>query len=76
MDFKILSGITDIENVAVTTSIRELERLEIKYGKGNWKKQKGFAKVQYDSGVIEIEEIHWYEAHGIGKFEFKVKEED
>jgi hypothetical protein len=74
VNFKILSGITDIENIAVTTSIRDLERLERKYGKGNWKKRKGFARVQFDDGYITIAELHWYEAHGIGQYEFKIKE--
>jgi len=53
--------------------IRELPRLNRQYGKGNWIKKKGISRVRLETGVILNAEIHWYEAHGIGKVEFKVK---
>jgi hypothetical protein len=31
------------------------------------------AKVQLDDGSIGRAEVHWYEAHGIGKKELKLK---
>ncbi len=34
---------------------------------------KGIAQVQLPNGTIRLAEIHWYEAHGIGKKEFKLK---
>lgn len=75
MDFNILSGITDIENIAVGSEIRDLQYLERKYGKGRWRKVKGIAKVKPDyMNKIYIAEIHWYEASGIGKFDFKIKD--
>jgi hypothetical protein len=34
---------------------------------------KGVASVRLPDGRIRIAEVHWYEAHGIGKKEFKLK---
>jgi len=73
VDFEIIGEITDIEIIAVGTRIRERARLQKKYGRGKWRKLKGIAQVQLANGMIRIAEIHWYEAHGIGKKEFKLK---
>jgi hypothetical protein len=74
MDFRILSGITHIENIAVGNSIRDLKRLIRDYGKGDWKKQKGIAKIETNEKFVVYAELHWYEAHGVGKFEFKISD--
>ncbi len=73
MDFEIVSEITDIETIAVSTGIRDRVRLRKFYGKGRWRKLKGIARVRLVNGAIWLAEIHWYEAHGIGKREFKLK---
>jgi hypothetical protein len=73
MDFEIVSEITDIETIAVGTGIRERARLRKFYGKGRWRKLKGIAQVRLADGAIRLAEIHWYEAHGIGKRDFKLK---
>ncbi|HEU0143368.1 MAG TPA: hypothetical protein VFQ47_01165 [Nitrososphaera sp.] len=73
MDFKIVSEITDIETIAAGTGIRDRARLRKLYGRGRWRKLKGVAKVHLKSGRIRLAEVHWYEAHGIGKREFKLK---
>ena len=73
MDFEIVSEITDVETIAAGTSVRDRARLRKQYGRGRWRKLKGVAKVRLLSGRIRLAEIHWYEAHGIGKREFKVK---
>ncbi len=73
MQFEILSNITRIETIAVSSSIRELERLRQTYGTGRWRKLKGLATIQLEDGTICNAELHWYEAHGIGKKEIKVK---
>lgn len=73
MDFEIVSEITDIETIAVGTGIRERARLRKFYGKGRWRKLKGIAQVRLANGAIRLAEIHWYEAHGIGKRDFKLK---
>jgi hypothetical protein len=73
MDFEIVSEITQIELIAVGSGIRDRKRLQKNYGKGRWRKLKGIATVRLDDGAIRLAELHWYEAHGIGKREFKLK---
>ena len=74
MRFEIVSDIDSIEVIAVGRSLRELQRLRKQYGSGRWRKMKGFATVRYmPVGPVRREEVHWYEAHGIGKREFKIK---
>ncbi len=73
MDFEIVSEITDIETIAAGTGVRDRARLRKQYGRGRWRKLKGVAKVRLLSGRIRLAEIHWYETHGIGKREFKLK---
>ena len=73
MDFQIIGEITDIEPIAVGRAIRDLARLRKHYGKGHWRKLKGIAIVRLADGTMHTAEIHWYEAHGIGKKELKIK---
>ena len=73
MDFELVSDITDIETIAAGTGVRDRARLRKQYGRGRWRKLKGVAKVRLKSGRIRLAEVHWYEAHGIGKREFKLK---
>jgi len=72
-EFEIVSKITDHETIAIGKSIRELSRLRKMYGRGRWRKMKGIAKVKLPDNTLHIAEIHWYDAHGIGKKEFKIK---
>jgi len=71
--FEIVGDITDIEVIAIGRSIRDLERLREQYGDGRWRKMKGFAIIQLSNGRVRKAEIHWYEAHGIGRKEYKRK---
>jgi hypothetical protein len=71
MDFEILSEITEIETIAEGRGIRELPQLRKRYGPGNWKK--GIATIKLLNGEIRRAELHWYEAHGIGKKTVKWK---
>jgi hypothetical protein len=73
MDFELVSDITDIETIAAGTGVRDRARLRKQYGRGRWRKLKGVANVRLLSGRIRLAEVHWYEAHGIGKREFKLK---
>jgi hypothetical protein len=73
VDFEIVGDIDEIEIIAVGTGIRDRARLHRQYGRGKWRKMKGVAQVQLPNGIIRVAEIHWYEAHGIGKKEFKLK---
>lgn len=73
MDFKIVGGIRSAEVIASGRGIRELRRLQKRYGRGRWRKMKGRAKVELVDGTFHTAEIHWYEAHGIGRKELKIK---
>jgi hypothetical protein len=73
MDFELLSGLAEIETMARGRGIRELPRLRRTYGSGDWRKMKGVARVRLRNGRIRIAELHWYEAHGIGRKEMKRK---
>jgi hypothetical protein len=72
-DFEILSEITGIEIIAVGSHIRDLRQLTETYGAGRWRKLKGIATIRLPNGRVRRAEIHWYEAHGIGKKDVKVK---
>ncbi len=71
--FEVISEITDIETIAVGHRIREVARLNREYGLGRWRKLKGVALIRLASGRVHRAELHWYEAHGIGKKEIKRK---
>jgi hypothetical protein len=73
MDFALAGDITNIETIAAGHGIRELSRLRRLYGKGYWRKMKGTARIRLGNGRIRLAELHWYEAHGIGKKELKRK---
>jgi hypothetical protein len=71
--FKILDRILDAETIASGSTIRERRRLRKLYGGRRWRKLKGTARVRLADGTICYAEVHWYEAHGIGSREFKIK---
>ena len=73
MYFEIVGEIAQIETVAKGSGIRELDRLQKMYGPGSWRKMKGIARIRLSAGRIRLAELHWYEAHGIGKKEMKRK---
>lgn len=73
MHFEILGDITDVETFAVGSAIREIARLRKHYGKGRWRKRKGIARIRLADGSAHVAELHWYEATGIGRKEFKIK---
>ena len=74
MDFRILGGIWNAETIAVGNAIREIRRLRRVYGPGRWRKRKGIARVELKNGAIRLAEVHWYEAHGVGRYELKIKD--
>lgn len=72
--FEIISEIDNVEIIAVASNIRDIEWLRKTYGSGRWRKLKGFARIRFlDDGEEFNAELHWYEAHGIGKVEMKIK---
>ena len=73
MTFEIIDQIVNIETIAVGNKIREIAKLRDKFGTGRWRKLKGETTVRLINGRIRRVEIHWYEAHGIGKRKMKIK---
>jgi len=73
VEFEIIGDIQEVEITAVSRSVRDRLRLRRKYGPGRWRKLKGIAHVRLRNGRIRLAELHWYEAHGIGKKDIKRK---
>ena len=73
MQFQIISEIVEVQSIATGREIRDLRRLQRLYGKGRWRKMKGVATIRLASGRIRRAELHWDEAHGIGRKELKRK---
>lgn len=73
MHFVIVGPVFHVETIATGRGIRELPRLRKQHGSGFWRKRKGEADIRLPDGGMRRAEIHWYEASGIGKFEFKIK---
>ena len=73
MDFEFVSDIEGVATIASGKGVRDRMRLRKLYGGARWRKLKGIAQVRLSSGRIRLAEVHWYEAHGVGKREFKLK---
>jgi hypothetical protein len=73
MHFEIIGEIKNIETIASGGRIRDIMRLRKQYGPAKWRKMKGFAKVRLEKGGVRNAEVHWYEAHSIGRKKFKIK---
>lgn len=73
MQFEILGEILEVETFAAGSGIREIARLRRIYGRGRWRKRKGIARIRLPNGSVHLAELHWYEATGIGRKEFKIK---
>jgi hypothetical protein len=73
MHFEIVGRITEIETIAVGPGVKILSVLRKRYGRGRWRKLKGTATVRLADGTICLAEVHWFEAHGIGKRKMRIK---
>jgi hypothetical protein len=73
VDFEVVGPVEAIEVIAVGGGIRHLKGLRKRYGKGRWRKLKGVARIRLADRTIRVAEIHWYEAHGIGRRRLKIK---
>ena len=73
MDFHLLGDVGDIELIAANLSIRERKNLKVRFGGLRWRKLKGVALVRFPNGEVRRAELHWYEAHGVGRRKMKVK---
>jgi hypothetical protein len=73
VDVEVIGDLREIETIASGRGIREVRRVQKAYGRGRWRKMKGIATIRLPNGTIREAELHWYEAHGIGRKEFKIK---
>ena len=73
MKFEVVGEITDVETIAVGRGVRNRALLSKAHGRGRWRKLKGITSVRLGNGKIRRVELHWYEAHGVGKRDFKIK---
>ena len=73
MNFEIIGELTEIETIATSGSIRILPVLRRRFGHARWRKRKGVATVRLADGTIRQAEIHWFEAHGIGRRLMRIK---
>ncbi|CBE67261.1 MAG: hypothetical protein F9K13_00190 [Candidatus Methylomirabilis oxygeniifera] len=73
MHFEIIGSITDVETIAAGGSVRILPVLRKQYGSGHWRKLKGIATVRLTDRTMRLAEVHWFEAHGIGKRKMRIK---
>lgn len=73
MEFEIIDEIQHIETIAIGSHIQNLAYLQKIYGRGRWRKLKSDTFVKLPNGYIRHVEIHWYEAHGIGRKDIKIK---
>lgn len=73
MKFELVGRITRVEIIATGSRIRIRRYLRKAYGSGRWRKLKGIATVRLPNGALRMVEIHWYEAHGIGRRDLKIK---
>jgi len=70
---KVIGRIRETQTIAAGRRIRDLARLRKQYGAARWRKMKGVAEIELANGTIRTAEIHWYEAHGVGKKKLKIK---
>jgi hypothetical protein len=73
MHFEIVGDILDIEIIAAGKGIRILPLLRKRYGAGRWRKMKGVTSIRLPDGSVRKVELHWFEAHGIGKKKMRIK---
>ncbi|MFI5458005.1 MAG: hypothetical protein ACHRXM_21405 [Isosphaerales bacterium] len=73
MDFEIVGELSGVETIAVNLSIRENVDLKARYGGRRWRKLKGIGTIRLANGNVRRAEVHWYEAHGVGKRKMKIK---
>jgi len=72
--FELVGGITNVQTIAAGRRIRQLARLRRLYGPGRWRKMKGEAVVRLAQRDLRRVELHWYEAHGVGRRNMKIKQ--
>jgi hypothetical protein len=73
VQFEIIGEITDVEPIAVGKGVRIRKLLVKRFGQGRWRKLKGRGRVRLPDGRTRPAELHWFEAHGIGRKKMRIK---
>ena len=73
MHFEVVGEVNEVEVIATGRGIRRLKSLRKRHGGRRWRKLKGIATVRLTTGSIRKAEVHWYEAHGVGRKGWKIK---
>jgi len=73
MHFTIVGRISSAETIAAGKAVRIRRHLIRRFGAGRWRKMKGEATIRFADGTLQRAELHWFEAHGIGRVYFKRK---
>jgi hypothetical protein len=73
MKFEVVGSIENVEVIAAGPGVRVRSFLRKAYGRGRWRKLKGTATIRLPNGALRAVELHWYEAHGIGQRDMKIK---
>ena len=73
MKFELVGPIANAEVIAAGPGVRVRSYLRKAYGQGRWRKMKGTATIRLSNGALRVVELHWYEAHGIGQRDMKIK---
>ena len=73
MQFETIGEITDIEPIATGKGVRIRQLLVKRFGRGRWRKLKGVSRVRLEDGTVRVAELHWFEAHGIGRKKLRIK---
>jgi hypothetical protein len=73
MKFELVGHLANVEVIAAGPGVRVRSYLRKAYGQGRWRKMKGTTTVRLPNGALRAVELHWYEAHGIGQRDMKIK---
>ena len=74
MKFEVVGEIEQVETIAAGPSVKGRSFLRKTYGRGRWRKRKGIGTVRLPNGNLRRVELHWYEAHGVGRRDMKIKD--
>ncbi len=73
MTFEVVGAVEQVETIAAGPSLKLRSFLRKTYGPARWRKMKGVATVLLSNGQLRRVELHWYEAHGVGRRDLKIK---
>jgi len=71
--FEVIGQIEEEETIASGRGVKARAYLQKIYGRGRWRKRKSIATVRLVNEQLRRVELHWHEAHGIGKRDMKIK---